>query len=118
MKVLIIDDSEPVRRMVASFIDDLVDEFVECDDGSRARAVYAENSPDVVLMDIKMMWIDGFEATAEIKKSFPAARIVIVSQWDTPELRESAKKCGAVGYVSKANLQPLRDIIVVESKQR
>lgn len=117
MKVLIVDDSEPVRRMVASFLDDLVDEFVECEDGSRARAVYAEHSPDVVLMDIKMMWIDGLEATAEIKKSFPAARIVIVSQWDTPELRESAKKSGAVGYVSKANLQPLRQIIVTESKR-
>ena len=116
MKILIVDDSEAVRRMIASFLDDLVDEFVECGDGTWALAAYAVHHPDVVLMDIKMNAVDGFQATAEIKKAFPGARVVIVSQWDTTELRVLASESGAEGYVSKANLQPLREFIESESK--
>ena len=111
MKIMIVDDSEPVRRMIASFLDDVVDEFLECDDGSHALATYAKHRPDMVLMDIKMKQVDGFEATTEIKKAFPSARVFIVSQWDTTELRALAEQSGADGYVSKANLQPLREFI-------
>ena len=39
------------------------------------------------------------------------ARIVIVSQWESPELREAAKESGAMAYVNKKSLIPLRDII-------
>jgi len=116
MKVMIVDDSQPVRRMIASFLDDLVDEFFECEDGSKAPAAYREHRPDIVLMDIKMKRVDGFQATAEIKKAFPDARIVIVSQWDTTDLRQLANKSGAGAYVSKTNLQPLREFIESISK--
>ena len=108
---MIVDDNERVRRMITSFLEDLVDEFVECEDGSGALAAYSQHCPDIVLMDIKMKHMDGFKATAEIKKAFPAARVVIVSQWDTGELRELAKESGADAYISKANLEPLRKLI-------
>ena len=111
MKVLIVDDSQPVRRMIASFLDDVVDEFFECEDGSNVLTAYREHRPDVVLMDIKMRRVDGFEATANIKKAFPDARVIVVSQWDTTELRQLAKKSGADAYVSKSNLQPLGEFI-------
>ena len=111
MKIMIVDDSEPVRRMIASVLEDLVDQFVECDDGSKAVAAYTEHKPDMVLMDIQMKQMDGFETTKEIKQAFPAARVFVVSQWDTAALRDMAKKSGADGYVNKANLLPLREII-------
>ena len=116
MKVLIIDDSEPVRRMISSFLEDLVDEFVECEDGTEALTAYFEHQPDIVLMDIKMNEMDGFRATGQIKEIFPSARIFIVSQWDTSDLRNLAKQSGADGYISKANLQPLRELIEGELK--
>jgi len=111
MKIMIVDDSEPVRRVIASLLEDLVDQFVECDDGSTALAAYTDHKPDMVLMDIKMKQTDGFETTKEIKQAFPAARVFMISQWDTAELRDIAKKSGAEGYVNKANLLPLREII-------
>lgn len=111
MKIMIVDDSQPLRRMIASFLEDLVDEFVECEDGSQALAAYSEHRPDLVLMDIKMKQMDGFEAATEIKKAFPAARILMLSQWDTSELRDRALRSGAEGYIGKANLLPLRDVI-------
>ena len=59
MKILIVEDSEPVRRMVKSFIGDLVEEFVECRDGNQALDAYTQQHPDLVLMDIQMSQMVG-----------------------------------------------------------
>jgi CheY-like chemotaxis protein len=111
MKVMIVDDNDQVRRMITSFLGDLVSEFVECSDGGEALAVYARHQPDLVLMDFQMKGMNGFEATREIKKGFPEACVVIVSQWDSAALREAAKESGADAYVNKKSLLPLRDFI-------
>ena len=111
MKVMIVDDSAEVRRMITSFIGDLVSEFVECSDGCEALAIYAEQRPDLVLMDYQMTGMNGFQATRAIKKDFPDAHIVIVSQWDSAALREAAKDSGADAYVNKKSLLPLRDLV-------
>ena len=111
MKILIVEDSEPMRRMVKSFVDDLVDEFVECGDGSQALDAYTRQHPDLVLMDIKMRQMGGFEATRQIKAAFPEARVFIVSQSDSPALREAARAAGAESYISKSDLLPLRDLL-------
>ena len=111
MKVLIVEDSEPVRRMIKSFVEDLVHEFAECKDGSEALSAYRLHRPDVVLMDIEMGGMDGLTATREIKSAFPEARIVIVSQWANAKLKERAESSGAEGYVMKSDLVPLRQFL-------
>jgi len=111
MKVMIVDDNSQVRRMITSFLGDLVSEFVECGDGCEALAAYTRHRPDLVLMDFEMKEMNGFDATREIKSQFPDARIVIVSQWDSPALREAARQAGADAYVNKKSLLPLRDFI-------
>ena len=111
MKVLIIDDSEPMRRMIKTFVADLVQDVIERSDGSEALAAYREHQPDVVFMDLKLKTMDGLTATRQIKASYPNARIVIVSQWDDAALRAQARSAGAEDYVGKSDLQPLRRIL-------
>ena len=108
---MIVDDNKQVRRMIRSFVGDLVDEFVECSDGCEVLDAYKAHHPNLVLMDYEMTHMNGIDATREIKRSFPDARIVIVSQWDSPALREAAKASGVEAYVNKKSLIPLRDII-------
>ena len=111
MKVLIVEDSEEMRRVIKRFVRDQVDEFVECEDGSQAVAAYDKHRPDIVLMDIKMREVDGFEATREIKAAFSDARVIIVSQWDSPAMRETARMAGAERYITKLDLMPLREFL-------
>ena len=111
MKVLIVDDSQPMRRMIKSLISDLVGEIFECSDGNGALAAYQKHRPDLVLMDVKMGETDGLTATRQIKQLFPEARIVMVSQWEDQQLRENARLAGAEAYVGKSDLQPLRRIL-------
>jgi len=111
MKVLIVDDSEPMRRMINTFIADLTTEIFECADGSEALDAYVEHQPDLILMDLQMTTLDGLAATKQIKKFYPLARIVIVSQWEDLVLRDAALRAGAEAYVGKSDLEPLRQIL-------
>ena len=111
MNVLIVEDSEPMRRTIKSFIEDLAEEIHECPDGRNALAAFTRYQPDWVLMDIKMRDVDGLAATREIKAAFPEARIVIVTSFDEQSLRDEARLAGACGYVLKENLQDLVNLI-------
>jgi len=111
MKVLIVENSEPMRRVIRSLLNDLVEEFVECIDGSEALAVYNQHQPDLVLMDLKMNGVDGIEATRRITRAFPDARVIIVSQYDDATLLQAARSAGAESIVSKSDLFPIRRIL-------
>jgi len=111
MKILLVEDNEPMRRTVKSFIGDLVDEFLECSNGCEAFDMYTQHRPDLVLMDIQMNDEGGLTATRKIKESFPEARVVIVSQWDGLGVREMARAAGAESHVSKTDLLPLRVLL-------
>lgn len=111
MKVLIVENSEPMRRVIRSLLNDLVEEFVECIDGSEALVVYNQHQPDLVLMDLKMNGVDGIEATRRITRAFPDARVIIVSQYDDATLLQAARSAGAECIVSKSDLFPIRRIL-------
>ena len=111
INLLIVDDSERMRRMIKRLIKSVLAEVYECSDGSRALEAYTAHHPDWVLMDIEMKDVDGIAATRQIRAAFPDARIVIVSNYDSDELREAASTAGACGYVVKENLIDLRRIL-------
>jgi two-component system NarL family response regulator len=97
--------------MIKTYLADLISETFECGDGGEALTAYRQHQPDVVLMDLKMVKMDGLDATRQIKEFFPQARIVIVSQWEDAPLHEAALSAGAEAYVSKSDLLPLRRIL-------
>ena len=115
MKLLIVEDSAQMRRMMKSLVSDLATELYECADGAEALSAYREHRPDWVLMDIKMGEVDGLEATREIISAFPEARICIVTNYDDDELREAARKSGACDYVLKDQLLEVRRILTRRS---
>ncbi|MDQ3652901.1 MAG: response regulator [Acidobacteriota bacterium] len=111
MKLLIVEDNQQMRRLIASIVSDLAEEISECSDGSQALAAYTEQQPDWVLIDIRMQEMDGIAATVQIKSAFPEAHIMIVTDYDDARLREAADVAGACAYVLKENLSAMRNII-------
>jgi len=57
--------------------------------------------PDVVLMDLEMPVLDGFEATRQIKAGLPGIRVIILSMHASLEDQELARSAGADGFLAK-----------------
>jgi len=109
--VMIVDDNSGMREAIKASLANSLSEFCECSDGSQALSMYAQYLPTWVLMDIRMATMDGIAATRAIKESFPAARIVIVTNYDDKALREEAMQAGAMGFVLKDDLSLLLNVI-------
>ena len=110
-KILIVDDSEPVRRTIRSLLRKVAGEFHECSDGDEAVDAYARFRPDWVVMDVEMERIDGITATRWIVADFPDAKIAIVTNYDEPALHKAAREAGARAYVLKEDLLALSRIV-------
>lgn len=82
-------------------------EIRECGDGAEVLALFRVERPDFVLMDIQMERVDGITATRQVKEFDPTARVIIITDYDQPDLREAAYQAGACGYISKENLLEL-----------
>ncbi len=111
VSVLIVEDNEPMRRMIKTLIANVATVVAERGDGREALAAYRAQRPDWVLMDIAMPEVDGITATRQITEVFPEANILIVTDYDDAELREAAQDAGARGYVLKENLLAVRELI-------
>jgi two-component system nitrate/nitrite response regulator NarL len=103
-RILIADDSAAVRAQVRSLLDDRRDLEVcgEAVNGAEAIDRTKALQPDLVILDISMPVVDGFEAARVIHKFFPDVRILIFSVHKSNQLMKEALDIGAVGFVSKS----------------
>ena len=103
IRVLLVDDQSVVRHALRTRFNLEPDLEVvgEASTGREALALAQTLTPDVVLMDIQMPDIDGFEATAALRRVVPQSAIVILSIRDDTQAREQAKAAGAVTFVEK-----------------
>lgn len=113
MKLLIVEDSAKMRRMLADYAGARFTSVYECPDGEGAFALYEQHLPDWVLMDWQMPYKDGIAATREIIAKYPSAHICIVTTFDSEELRREAKAAGARVFVLKRNLLELEALLSV-----
>lgn len=110
-RVLIVDDVELVRRdlhTVLTLAGDI--EIVgEAENGLEAVRLVESLKPDVVLMDLEMPVLDGYEATRQIKTRFPSSRIVALTVHSYSEARQKAHQYGVDAFIVKG--APVQSIV-------
>ena len=75
----------------------------EASDGAEALAETTRLQPDVVLMDLVMPKVDGFEAIRQIRKQMPEAKILVLTMYSDRETIQKVMRLGVSGYILKDN---------------
>lgn len=103
IKLLIVDDHPMIREGLVAMITPYPDINIvgTCTDGQEAIEAVDRQNPDVVLMDIKMGRVNGFDATREIVSSYPGVKVIMLTIFEDAESIRLALQAGASGYMLK-----------------
>lgn len=103
IRVLLADDHTILRQGIRSLLEHEpdIEVIAEAEDGHQAVKIAAQQKPDVILMDIAMPRLNGLEATSQIKKIYPEAKVLILTMHDNEEYIRRALASGAMGYILK-----------------
>src|SRR5277367_1021839 len=103
VRILIVDDYDFWRYCVVSMLKEYPEFEIAGEglDGLDAIDMSAQLQPDIVLLDLGLPEVNGFEAAREIRRVSAATRIVFLSQTRDLDLINEAKRLGAHGFVSK-----------------
>ena len=100
-RILVVDDEEALRTVLSS---ELKGEGYDVDtaaDGDEAISVVQNKKFDLLLLDIKMPKVDGFEVFKFVKKSFPSIKVIMLTGFADLKNAIESKKLGAEDFVSK-----------------
>jgi DNA-binding NarL/FixJ family response regulator len=102
-KMALADDHVLLRNGLANLLRDLDYEVLfEADNGKMfTEKLNSDNLPDVVLMDINMPQMDGYETTFWLKQNYPGVRVLALSMYDDENAIIRMLKSGARGYILK-----------------
>ena len=103
IRVLLADDHTVVRQGLRALLEAEPDIVVagEADTGRLAVQLTAKLLPDVVVMDIAMPMLNGLEATRQIIKDTPTAKVLVLSSYSDDEYVHQLTESGAAGYLLK-----------------
>jgi len=103
ISLILVDDHAMIRQTWKMLLerDSRINIVAECSSGSEAITMAEKLQPDVMLMDINMAPINGFEATRTIVQKDPSIKIIGVSINNQPSYARNMVDIGAKGYVTK-----------------
>ncbi len=107
-KILIVEDDKFLRELITKKLKDEGYETVGAADGEEGVEKVKKESPDIVLLDLILPGIDGFEVLSKIKEdpALSSIPVVILSNLGQREEVEKGLKLGAVDYMIKAHFTP------------
>jgi two-component system cell cycle response regulator DivK len=102
-RVLLVDDYPDAREMYAEYLDFSGFEVIEAANGMEALQRAADMAPDIILMDLSLPVMDGWEATRRLKADTRTAHIPVVALTGhaLAGISEGAKKAGCDAFVTK-----------------
>jgi DNA-binding NarL/FixJ family response regulator len=120
LRVLIADDhrlfAEALEAILAA--DERIEVVGQASDGSEAVELARRLGPDLVLMDVSMPVLDGFEATREIRAERQDTRVLMLTGSNSRDDVDRSREAGASGYVTKDRIASELVAVIVEVTQR
>ncbi|TML53317.1 MAG: response regulator transcription factor [Actinobacteria bacterium] len=120
LRVLIADDhrlfAEALEAILAT--DERIEVVGQASDGSEAVELARTLDPDVVLMDVSMPVLDGFEATREIRSAGEDVRVLMLTGSNSRADVDRSREAGASGYVTKDRIASELVSAIVEVTRR
>src|SRR5262252_2725702 len=103
ISVLLVDDHNIVRQGLKALLtaESDITILAEAQTGREAVGLASKLRPDVIVMDLAMPLLNGWEATRQILKALPSAKIVVLSTYDSEEHVQQAIAAGAAAYLIK-----------------
>jgi len=106
-RILICEDEPDMRNILKSMVESADYEVLEAEDGERGIDIAFQKIPDLILLDLKMPKMNGFEVLEKLKYN-PATQnipVIILSNLDQEQDISKAKALGAVDYLVKADVR-------------
>ena len=102
-KILVVEDTEDNRQILRDLLGSAGYDMIEANDGAEGVSQAATHKPDLILMDIQMPVMDGYEATRRIKADPALAKIpiIVVTSYALSGDEGKAKAAGCDAYVTK-----------------
>jgi DNA-binding response OmpR family regulator len=103
-RIIVIDDQEPIRRIVRRALEQEGHEVLDASEGEMGMHLLERHTADVVITDIFMPGQDGILTLRQIRKKFPAVKVIVISGGDSTgllDLRHDAELLGAVKSLQK-----------------
>ena len=102
-RILVVEDHEDNRQILRDLLASMGYAIIEAVNGEEAVAIAAAERPDLILMDIQMPVMDGYEATRRIKADpeLCAIPIIVVTSYALSGDEEKARSAGCDDYVTK-----------------
>jgi two-component system cell cycle response regulator DivK len=102
-RILVVEDTEDNRKIVRDLLTSVGYELVEAVDGGEGVAMAQSERPDLILMDIQLPVIDGYEATRRIRAipELAAVPIIAVTSYALSGDEAKTREAGCTGYVAK-----------------
>ena len=101
LNILIVEDDSSNYLYLDVLLNEKVNRIDRALNGQEAVEMVRKDTYDIVLMDLKMPVMSGYEATREIKKLFPRLPVIATTAYATPEEKESALDAGCDSYITK-----------------
>lgn len=103
ISIMIIDDHTLIRETWSFLLgrNERFEVAAECGDGQQAVNIAREKRPEIVLLDINMSPMNGFDILKQLKKYSPTSKVIGVSMHTQPTYAKKMLKLGAKGYVTK-----------------
>ena len=99
--ILIIDDDTSLRRVLEYNLQEAGYQVIPASSGEEGLRLFGEESPALVITDMKMPGMDGLQVLKAVKKRSPETLVMIITAFGTVDIAVEAMKLGAYDYITK-----------------